>query len=251
LTLFFIDIPEVIFNRILGWYSFPTHLLNNFEMDTQLGLLFSDGVILPLVGIIFTFYIKPNHPWRYTFYFVVGLISLEFLYLKLGYLLYIRHWNILYSTITYILGIRLYAHFAPRFVSYSPPVPYWLRLLSFTYASTAWVGAVVGGAFFSLYQFRPHIIKSELGDDRFADIGSSWILGIITAIMIPKVSKRFKFISFMSIALLASVWALFMYRKGWLIYHHWNHFLTLSRYFAPYLLIWWYDRWETTLEKQR
>ncbi len=170
---------------------------------------------------------------------------LELVYLKFNYLHYL-HWNIWLSTIFYIIGIRIYAHFAPRFVSYDPPVPYWIYLMSLKYAATAWIGAVFGGALVSLYQFQPDIFHSKPADDRFVDLGVSFLFAIITAIIIPKTPRRYKILVFATLATLATVGALFMYSRGWLIYHKWNHLLTVLRYFAPYTLIMIYDRWEAT-----
>jgi hypothetical protein len=144
LALLVVDIPEIIFNQLLSFYKFPTLLLNDFSKDNQLGVIFSDGIILPLTAIIFCHYaIQKQFYWRLAFIFTfLWHIPLEWIYLKLGYLKY-ENWSIWYSMLIYFAGFRFYGPYAKRILTYSPPLPYYIRIGSFTYGITAWIGALL------------------------------------------------------------------------------------------------------------
>ncbi|HYG57252.1 MAG TPA: hypothetical protein VD902_04195 [Symbiobacteriaceae bacterium] len=48
---------------------------------------------------------------------------------------------------------------------------------------------------------------------------------------------------------LSTLFALWMYSRGWLLYNRWNHFLTVVRYMIPSLGVYWYDGWESAYTK--
>lgn len=172
LAVLLIDIPEIIFYRILERYAFVVKLLSNPNKDSQLGIIFSDGLILPVVIIIFTSYITPKNIWKCVTGFTVLHIALEFIYLKLGYLKY-NNWKIIYSTIAYLIGFRLFTYFALRFKCYKPYVPFWIRLSSFSYPVSSWFGSLFSGTLMNLYQFKLGIFKNEYTDDRIIDLGAT------------------------------------------------------------------------------
>jgi hypothetical protein len=248
-TLFIVDIPEVIFNQLMGLYKFPTHLLADPVQDNLLGIVLGDSFILPLVGIIFGCYVKQGQPWRMVLPFTLGFVILEWVYLKLGYVHY-NHWSIWYSTFFYFIGLRLVAHYAPRFVTYHPPIPYQIRLFCFSYTALVLPSAFFG-AIFNLLQWRPGFFEDIHSDDRFTALGSIWVLSLITMIIIPKTPRPYKLAVFIMLAAFATFFALYAYWSGWLIYHHWNHFFTAMRYFVPFAFVMWYDRWETAYEKNQ
>lgn len=247
ISVFIIDMMEVFLNLLLNRYKFPTHLINNPTYDNQLGLIFADGLILPFAYIIFTCYNKRSHPWRTTIPFAILFVILELIYLKLGYLQY-NNWKVVYSAVIYLMGFRVGAYLAPGIVTYSPPVPYPLRLLGFSYTAIMWVGATFGMPVFKLYQFKTGLFDNFMVDDRFIDLYSGMILGGISALLIPRIPTRLKLISFTVIACIGVSFAFYFYMKGWLIYHYWNHLLTVIRYFVPFILIMLYDRWEMSYQ---
>jgi hypothetical protein len=58
------DFFEGLFNLILGFYSFPTHLSENPIYENEFGVIFADFLILPFTFIIFVYYAaKTKHPW--------------------------------------------------------------------------------------------------------------------------------------------------------------------------------------------
>jgi hypothetical protein len=77
---------------------------------------------------------------------------------------------------------------------------------------------IIGGALISLYQWRPMIFKKVGADDRFMDLALSWILALLSAIIIPKVPKK--------------------------------HLCTALRWFVPFIIIVWYDRWESNTRQK-
>lgn len=95
------DLFEGLFNLILGFYKFPTHLSVNPFYENEFGVIFADFLILPCTFIIFVYYAaKTEHPWKVAIPFAIGFIILELIYLKLGYLKYIK-WNIINSSFFY------------------------------------------------------------------------------------------------------------------------------------------------------
>lgn len=122
LALFLVDVLDIALNQFAHLYQLSTHLLRDPAKDNLLGIILSDVLILPLTAVIFCYYTRPEHPWRYTLLFTLLHVINESIYLSLGYLHY-HNWSILYSTAVYMFGIRLFAYYAPRFVSYDPPIP--------------------------------------------------------------------------------------------------------------------------------
>jgi hypothetical protein len=140
---------------------------------------------------------------------------------------------------------RVLAHFAERFVYYSPPVPYWLRLFCFVYTFSGWPEAFTGRGVFILNQWRPHIFDDYSRDDRFIAKSLEIVMGGTSAYLSPKLRQRYKPFLFLGLGVISVIFAFLMYVNGWLQYFHWNHFWTIVRYVTPYLLIYWYDHWES------
>jgi hypothetical protein len=234
--LFFImivDIPEILFNQLLEIYKFPTQLLSNFNMDNQFGIIFSDGIILPITNILLLHYsTKIKGPWKVSLCFAVIMGTLEWVYLKTGYLIYFK-WNIWISIGLYFSFSRFFISYSSRFLLYKPPIPYYIRIAASTYSITAWFGAVLGGAFIGLYQWRPYIFKHYSADDRFCDLGISWILATLVSITIPIIKPKFRFIAFILFFLIVLTFSYYANFKGWLVYNRWNYFLTFLRWVCP------------------
>ncbi len=248
IAVFNADMLEVSFNLLLGLYKFPTHLRTNPIDDNELGIIFADTLILPFTFIVFIYYAsKKNHPWKIALLFVIGLLSLELIYLKLGYLKYLN-WNLAYSATLYVTGLLFYAYLAPRILSYNPPIPYRVRLLCFSHTIIMWVGALFASPLFKMYQFKPGVFKDFMADCRFTDLLSGDVLAVLCTVFVPIVPRKLKPLVFAVIACIGVSFALFSYYKGWLIYHNWNHLLTVLRYIAPLALIMLYDRWESSYQ---
>lgn len=242
---FIIDLLEIMLNQLFGVYKFPMHLLQNPLDDNQLGIMFVDGLILPTGFIIFSHYIRKDNRWKMSYIFAVFLSILEWILLKLNYLVYIE-WELAYSIAIYAFGFRIGAYLAARIVGYASPIPYPVRLYCFSYAALAWIGALFGWPVLKLYQFKTGLFDNIMADDRFVDLYSGMALSLICALIVPKVSHRLKAVVFAGIACVGTAFALYFHSKGWLIYHNWNHILSLIRYILPFALIMLYDRWESS-----
>jgi hypothetical protein len=249
IAVFIADMLEVSFNLLLGWYKFPTHLASVTVFENELGIIFADTLILPFTFIIFVYYARKSPPWRTSLLFALAFIILEWIYLKLGYMKYF-HWNLAYSAVFYVIGFRIGAYLAPRIASYEPPIPYPARLLFFSHTIIMWVGALFALPLLKMYQFRPGVFKDIMADCRFTDLLSGDVLAITCAIFIPIIPNRLKPLAFTVIACIGVSFSLYSYNKGWLIYHSWNHFLMVLRYFVPLALIMLYDRWELSYRTQ-
>lgn len=248
ISVLIIDVLEVLINLLLGRYKFPTHLISNPVYDNQLGIIFADTLILPFAYIIFVHYHKKNYPWRTVIPFTLGFVILEIIYLHLGYLQY-NNWKTIYSGVIYLAAFSLGAFLAPRIVSYNPPVPYSLRMLGFAYTVNMWVGALFGLPVLKLYQFKTGLFSNFMADDRFVDLYSGIALAIMCAVVVEKVNIHLRTLLFAVIAFIGVSFAIYSYYKGWLIYHNWNHFWTVFRYFVPFVLIVLYDRWESAYQR--
>jgi hypothetical protein len=185
IAVFCADMFEVLFNLLLGFYKFATHLRTNPIDDNELGILFADTLILPFTFIIFVYYAaKTNHPWKTSLPFAIGFIILEWIYLKLGYMKYLN-WNLVFSAAFYVAGFRFGAYLAPRISSYNPPVPYRFRLLCFSHMIIMWVGALFASPILKMYQFKPGIFKDLMADCRFTDLLSGDVLSVLCTIFVP------------------------------------------------------------------
>ncbi len=245
IAVFSADMMEVLFNLLLNLYKFPTHLATNPINDNELGIIFADTLILPFAFIIFVYYARNRHPWKTSIPFAIGFTFLELIYLKLGYLKYLK-WNLAYSAAFYVAGFRIGSWLAPRIANYNPAVPYTVRLLCFAHTIIMWVGALFASPLLKLYQFRPDVFKDIMADCRFTDLLSGYALTVLCAVFVPRTPNRLKPLVFAVIACIGASFALFSYSKGWLIYHSWNHLLTILRYLVPIALIMLYDRWEAS-----
>jgi hypothetical protein len=235
---------EVIFNPLLRFYSFPVHLLSDLNKDRHLGLVFSDGIILPFTSIIFCHYvIQTQTYWRLILFFNLLQGILEWLYLSMGYLYY-HKWLIGLSIAFYFIGSCLSARYASRLMQYNPPVPYVIRLAAATYSFTVWLGGIFSGLL-GLFEWKPQLFTLPSAEERFPDVFICWVLALFAAIIVPKTFPKYKPIVFLIFAAFATFFYYFAYGQGWLIYHRWNHLLTALRWFVPFIIISWYDRWES------
>lgn len=243
LTVIIVDFPEIIFSTALGCYEFPTKLLADPIKDNQLGIIFSDGIILPMAGIVFYYYINryKGNKWILIFAFVAIHIVLELVYLSLGYLEY-NKWHILYSTICYIIGFRAFAYFFTRYEKNT--IPYWMKTTVFLYPAFSWWGSVLSGGLLSLYQFRLHIFSSEYIDDRMTDVGIVWVSILFHAVFISHLKTPLRKYVYIIEALAVSLFCIWLNTNGLLIYHNWNHIFTIFRWSIPFLLLFIYDNWE-------
>lgn len=241
ITLLVVDIIEIVFNQILGWYKFPTHIFKDPIRDNFFGILMGDSFILPLTAIIFCYYVR-DHQWKTAFIFTFIMFVLEWIYLQTDYLRY-YHWNIAYSALFYFAGFRFFALVGQRFIYSQSSIPYFIRILCFAY-----VVIVLPGAFpdvlFNLHYWRPGFVEEIPSDDRIADLGSGFIIAFITGLVIPKTPIKYRFYVFIALMILTISFGLFSHWKGWLIYNYWNNYLTILRYAIPFFILIWYDRWQ-------
>jgi hypothetical protein len=240
------DFFEGLFNVILGLYRFPTHLSANPYLENEYGVILADFLILPFTFIIFTYYAsKTKRPWLLSLIFAAVFITLEWTYLKLGHMKYI-HWSLYISSTFYIAGFRFGVYLARRISSYDPPIPYRVRLLCFSHAILMWVSAMFALPIFKLYQFKPGLLKDYVADCRVAELLTGDFLSVLCVVFIPMIPRKFKPVAFTVITFIGVSIALIFYNKGWLVYHHWNHFFMATlRYLMPLILIMLYDRWES------
>ncbi len=247
-TLLAADTGDVACDYWLNLYDLPGHLLKNPASDHYLGIVFSDGIILPLIAIIFCHYsVKHHRPWLLSFLFAAILGIMEVLYRQLGYMVY-HHWSPWVTTLLAFIAFRILAEFAGRFVHRSPPVSYRFRLLCATYVITEWPGAVLSGIM-HLYKWRPHLFADPYADDRFTAMTIAVVMGGLAAYLAPKFRDREKPFLFLGLGLVSTVFALWASRSGLLRYYRWDHLWTVVRYMTPYLLVFWYDQWESASAK--
>lgn len=248
LTVLMVDIPEIIFFRILELYIFQPGLLMDYSKDAQLGIILSDGVILPLSGIIFYYYLKPNQTWKYCFLLALLHIVLEFIYVQLGFLRY-QNWSLIYSGTLYLLGFRVFAYLAEKLQKSSNAVPFWTRLAAFSYPASSWWGSLFSGTFLDLYHFQLGLFEDPAKDDRIVDLGVSWLIVLMNAGFIAHLRFPTRIFAYMFFGVFLILIAVWMNWKGFLIYVKWNHVLMALRYIGPFALIAWYDYWETVNKK--
>lgn len=251
LTAFFVlvmiaDLIEVAFNFLFEFYKFPAQLLSDFHQDNQLGVLMADVVILPLTLFIACHYlIHSKKRWLVIILFTILQSLSEVLYSRLGYLIYAR-WNTWLSIPVYFVGLCIFAKYAPRFLRKEKPLPYPIILTASVYNIGGMLGgAIMGGELLKFFQWRPYIFNSPHADDRFSEIGSLTILAILTGILIPRIKPKYRPIAFGFLSIVGISFYTFANWAGWLLYHHWNIYITIIRWFVPFAIIAWLDRQES------
>lgn len=247
-----VDFFEGLFNVILGLYKFPTRLSPDPYMANEFSVIFADFLILPFTFVIFTYYAsRTKRPWLLSLAFAATFISLEWVYLKLGYMKYVN-WSLLVSAAFYVFGFRYAAHIASRIVDYNPPIPYRVRLICISHAVLMWFSAMFALPLLRMYQFKPGLLLDYVADCRVAELLIGDFLSVLIVIFIPMLPRKVKPAAFAVIAAIGMSIALVFYNKGWLVYFHRNHFLMATlRYILPLSLILLYDRWESDYEKAR
>jgi hypothetical protein len=248
-ALLITDFGDVPFDYWFNFYDLPVRLLHNPDADHYLGIVFSDGWIFPLMAIVFCYYcVKYLRPWLLSFLFAALLGIMEVGYVKAGYMVY-HQWNHWITPALSFILLRFLAHFAARYVYYSPPISYRFRLICFTYVITEWPGAIMGSGLMGLFHWRFHIFENVSADDRFIAMILAAVMGVGGAVVSPMIRQKYKKYLFFGLGLVSALFALWMHQKGWLLYTRWNNVLTIIRYMTPYVLVYLYDRWEFAYTK--
>lgn len=244
ITVFFVDWGDVVFYLWARFYDIPAKLPRNIDIGNYLGIMFSDGIIFPAAAIVFCYYsIRYRHPWLLSALFASMFGVIEYIFTKFGFMIY-HNWNhFLTPVITFILLLIL-SQFSNRLVNYSPPTSYKLRLMCFMYTIVEWPGGIMA-ATLHLYVYRLHIFATETADTRFVAMPVSTLLSIIVALIIDKIHPKYRILLFPGLGIGYSIFAIWMYYNGYMIYNHWNHMLTVIRYLVPFIVVYFFDRWES------
>lgn len=249
-TLFIVDLGDVSFDYWFNFYDLPAKLLKNPASDHYLGIVFSDGILFPLLAIIFCSYsVRFNQPWLISIVSGVFLGILEVIFVKLGYMVY-HNWNHWLTPLISIGWFRVLAHFSNRFLYHSKPIPYWFRLVCFTYVISEWPGAIMGSGVLLFYRWRLNIFNDITADDRLVAMTVATTMGVIAAIFLPKVKQQYKILVLSGQGLASALIVIWAQINGWMIYEYWNHFATFIRYVAPYTIVYLYDKWESPYTKR-
>jgi hypothetical protein len=239
-----IDGTEAILSSGFGLYSLPMHLFSDPIKDEISGFILSDGIILPFISFILCHYVMQSKKyWRVLFIFILLQIILEWVFFSSGYLIY-HKWNIGLSFILYSIGSYIAAKYASSLMRYNPPILYSVRLAAAIYAAVEWLVAVLSGLF-GLFQWKPELFPQLYQKQPLPFMAIACLLALFAAAIAPKILSQYRPMVFLTLAALATLFFYFAYEQGWLIYYHWNHFLTALRLFVSFIIIIWYDRWES------
>lgn len=256
ITVILTDIVDISLSWFFSVYRLPGHLLKDRLADYELGVVISDGFVLPMTAILFCYYmakdlyyLRMDRKITLVFSFTVLLVFIELLFRDLGFMIYLK-WHTAITLILYLCSLTLLAAFARRLIFYSPPVPYPLRIFFATFALNGWPGAIIEGALFKYYQYRPGIFANPSADDRFASMGITFVISAIAAVLVPRLPIKYRGWVFPGIALLVIVFDILLYSRGWILYNRWNHFLLMIRFLVPNIALVFYDRWETKYERK-
>lgn len=248
-TLYIVDYGDVPCDHWFNFYDLPVHLLSRLDVGQYLGIIFSDGLIFPLIAIVFSYYITQyHHPWLLSFIASLILGVMELIYVNLGFMIY-YHWYHWTTAVISFFALRVLAIYSERFITYNPPIFYPFRLLCAVYVITEWPGAILGGVM-RLYQFKNNIFENETGNDRFVAMTLATVMGAITALLITKISRKYRIYLFWGMGICSAVFALGMHAAGFLQYNHWNSLFTIIRYILPYVIVFLYDKWESDFTRK-
>lgn len=235
----------------LNLYDLPAHLLQNPQSDKFLGLCLSDAVIFPLLSIIFCYYsTQYRRPWTLSLISSLLMGIIEYYLEKQGFMVS-YHWSHWVTVVLTFFGCRILAHFASKFIYYSPPSSYRFWLVGMIYSVSEPTGALLGWGFMHLFQHRPNIFDNYTADDRTISFVFTTVIGGCLAYFAPKIHPQSKFFLFMGLSINYILFDLWLYSRGWLIYYHWNHGWTVARYLTTCLLMLWIDKWESTYRSAR
>lgn len=248
ISLVVADYGDATCDYWLDFYDLPTHLLIDTDAGEHLGLILSDGVIFPLIGIVFCYYAaRYQRPWLTSLLFAVMLGLMEFLYVTLGFMVY-HHWTHFTTAALAFPTLMVMACFAKRFIGYNPPVPYRLRLACAVYTLSAWPVALLSGILF-LFEYTPLLAKGTANDPLLIILPTTAI-SVADALLVPSTAPRHKMALFLLLGVCSSAFALVLYGVGMIQYNHWNSLLTAFVFMAPYPLIWLFNKWEWRYTRQ-
>ncbi|HEX9059296.1 MAG TPA: hypothetical protein VF941_03880 [Clostridia bacterium] len=244
-TVFLVDWGDVFFYKWVNFYDIPAKIFRNIDVGNYLGIMFSDGIIFPASAIIFCYYsIRYRRPWLLSILFSSMFGVIEFIFRKYGFMVY-HHWNSFATPIITFISLLILSRFSYRFVNYYPPVSYKFRIMCFIYTIGEWPGGITA-ATLHLYLFRPHVFTDETADSRLVGMITTTLLSVITAIIIDKIHPKYRIVLFAGLGICYSIFAFWLYSKGYMIYNHWNHMLTVIRYLVPFIVVYFYDKWESS-----
>lgn len=244
-VLITVDVGDAICDYWLELYDLPTHLLSNADAGEHLGLILSDGVIFPLIGIVFCFYaVRYHRPWLVSLVFAILLGIIEFFYVTFGFMIY-HHWYHWTTVVISFFLFRILAIFAERLMSYDPPIPYRIRLFCAVYAIAGWPMALLSGILMR-FQYKP-ILAIDTKNDPLLVILPTILLAAAAAAVIPKTPQKYKLLLFLGLGIISSALALWLHWAGLIQYNQWNDLLMVVICMAPYPVVWLYDKWESGL----
>lgn len=248
------DIVDISLSWFFSTYKLPGYLLKDRLADYELGVVISDGFILPFMAIIFCHYLAKNLNYlradkkiTQLLFFALIMVFIELILRDLKFMLYVK-WHTSITLFFYLCGLGILTAYARRLIFYSPPIPYQVRIFFATFALQGWPGAILEGALLRFYQYRPGIFNNPSADDRFTSMSLLLVIAAISAFLIPKLPVGKRKWAFIGIALFVILFDIFLYHKGWILYNRWNHLLLIIRFSIPAILLIFYDKWETRYE---
>jgi hypothetical protein len=245
-TLVPIDWADIIASRFLNLYILPMHLFNDASMDTKLGIIISDVVMMPPLGVVTCYYYAKYKKWWIPFLTVVTMVLMEGVMVHLHYMEYIN-FDPIYTACFYVISLLLYVNYADRLINYNPPISYAYVLFFATYIIMGIFFTIFGGSVLELFMWRPGIFSDHVADCWFVEIPILIIFGFIASLTVPKLkNKLYRALIFLSFSILGITFSMYMLSKGMLIYNKWNTALMILRYVVPSTMLIFYDRWESS-----
>jgi hypothetical protein len=239
-----IDWTDIVISRFLGLYHLPMHLFKDVSMDTKLGIIVSDVIMMPPLGVITCYFIAKYKKWWIPIFTVVIMVLMEAVMVYFHFMVYVN-FNPLYTACLYVLSLLLYTNFADRLINYNPPVPYSYVLFFATYIIMGIFFTIFGGSILELFMWRPGIFTDHVADCWFVEIPGLIVFGLIACFTVPKLkNKLYRALIFISFSVIGIVFSIYMHSKGMLIYNKWNTFFMILRYLVPSTILIIYDRWE-------
>lgn len=251
ITLISADIPDIVLCYVLRLYSLYLKLFENPALDIRNAILVSDLVILPLMTVIFCYYLARYRRWWIAVIYPISLSLLEFVFVRLGYIEY-HHFHAIFTFILYALGAILLYYFVGRLIDYSPPIPDTIMIMPAAYVIMAFPGTILGTVL-QFFLWRPGVFQDFIADNWVVAVSMGIISGLVGGLgfwIFRSKTARIWVIVF--IGMIDIIISFILLAKGMQVYYHWNSvYHTLMIVGSTILLLvyyWWESKYREGLK---
>ncbi len=243
ISLIITDIPDIILSYILRLFSLHLNLFADPAVDMRNPILISDLLILPLMTIIFCYYLARYKHWWIAVAFPIALSLLEYIFVRLGYMEY-HHIHPVFTLVIYTLYAIFFYYLADRLIDYSPPIADNVAIMPAAYVIMAFPGTILGTVL-NFFLFRPGLFLDFIADNWVVAISMGMVSGLIAGVGFSIFRSKLGRVMVITFIGLTDIIINFtLLAKGMLVYLHWSSVYHVLMMVSSTLLLLVYFWWE-------